>query len=208
LFALHGFREGASTGASPASPGPARGKLCEFRDYELLEEIARGGMGVVYRARQKSLNRIVALKLILVGRRAGERQVQRFKAEAEAAARLDHPSIVPIYDIGEETGQHFFSMKLVEGRSLAKRIAGEEAGNREVERESAAPRSSAPFLPFSLSQTRPAEISPHRLAYDPRTAAALLAKLARAVHYAHQRGVLHRDLKPTTWRLNRRAVDR
>jgi tetratricopeptide (TPR) repeat protein len=148
-----------------------------FGDYELLEEIARGGMGVVYRARQISLNRPVALKMILAGQLATPALVQRFQTEAESAARLDHPCIVPIYEIGEHDGQHYFSMKLIQGGTLAdaRGLAGHHRGDGRAE-------SAEQNVPGPLST----EEAPH-----------LVATVARAVHYAHQRGVLHRDLKPS-----------
>jgi serine/threonine protein kinase/tetratricopeptide (TPR) repeat protein len=130
----------------------------EFGDYELLEEIGRGGQGVVYRARQKSLNRTVALKVIGLGQWSSTPHLKRFRHEAEAAASLEHPQIVPIYEIGERDGSCYFSMKFVEGGRL------DEVAKRE---------------PMSVRQT-----------------AELLVKVARTVQFAHEHGILHRDIKP------------
>ncbi len=152
------FFETVRSGA-PGS-GTDRHTAPRVGDYELHEELGRGGMGVVYRARQMSLNRPVAVKLILTGAMASSVERQRFLAEAAAAAALDHPGIVSIYEAGQDDGQPFFAMQLIEGESL-----------------SAFLRRTARALP-------------------PRDAARMILRVALAVQHAHERGFLHRDLKP------------
>ncbi len=130
-----------------------------FGDYLLLGEIARGATGVVFRARQVSLNRVIALKMLRDrSHLASPDDEKRFRAEAEAAAGLDHPGIVPIHEVGRHEGMGYYSMKLIEGGTL---------------------------------QSRGGEFR------EPRRAAALIAKVARAVQHAHGHGILHRDLKPS-----------
>jgi serine/threonine protein kinase len=107
----------ADSAVPPTAPSAAPRR--PFGNYELLEEIGCGGMGVVYRARQRSPNRIVALKMILSGPVASRKEVERFQREAEAAANLQHANIVKIYEVGEHEGQHYFSMEYVQGQSLA-----------------------------------------------------------------------------------------
>jgi tRNA A-37 threonylcarbamoyl transferase component Bud32 len=123
-------RESASFGLASAAGSGFR----QFGDYEILQEIARGGMGVVYKARQRTLNRTVALKMILAGQFATEDAVKRFYVEAEAAARLDHSGIVPIYEVGQEDGQHFMALAFVDGQSLWQRVKNAPLEPREAAR--------------------------------------------------------------------------
>ena len=164
-----GFRyHPASMSASPDPPAESSGPALDsdapvlprrFADYVLEEEIARGAMGVVYRARQVGLERTVALKMILAGRLASERDVKRFLAEAQAASRLQHRRIVPVHEVGVREGRHYFSMDYIEGRSLAELV-------------SAGP-------------------------VEPSDAARITSQVAEALQYAHEQGVVHRDVKPS-----------
>ena len=146
----------------------ARDKPWQLGNYEILEQIGYGGMGVIYRARQRHSQRIVAVKRVLSYRADSHGALQRFRREAQAVASLDHPNILPIYEVSEsEDGLPFFSMKFAEKGSLSENVASLRA--------------------------------------EPRKCVELMAKVARAVEYAHSRGVLHRDIKPGNILLNDRG---
>jgi serine/threonine protein kinase/outer membrane protein assembly factor BamB len=141
-----------------APPLPDDQILAWFGTYEIIDEISRGGVGIVYRARQKGLNRIVALKVLQGGSSARADQVQRFLYEAQSAAKLQHPNIVPIHDFGSHEGQYYFTMAFIEGQSLADLMA--------------------------------------RGPMQPRDALAIVKQATEALRYAHEQGIIHRDIKP------------
>ena len=156
---VENVRERDPSAESHSEKGPPAARLPrEFGDYELLEEIGRGGQGVVFRAWQRSLNRIVAVKIIGIGQLTTGAHLKRLRREAEAAAKLNHPGIVPVYEVGEHDGTYYFSMRFVEGDCLDEVVG--------------------------------------RGSISVREATELIAKIARTVHYAHEHGILHRDIKP------------
>jgi hypothetical protein len=161
---LGNLREQPTLGGSPNGAGRADVPQ-RFGDYELLGELGRGGMGVVYKAYEPALNRLVALKMVLPGALPDAAELARFQSEAAAAARLHHPHIVAVHRVGVQDGRHYYSMDLIDGPSLGQRLNdGPLAG---------------------------------------RAAARYLATVARAIHHAHQQGILHRDLKPGNVLLDR-----
>ena len=168
--------ETANTNFDPGSVVPFGERTVDFTPppsvpgYEILHEVGRGGMGVVYKARHVNLNRSVVLKMILAGSHAGPKERERFRREAEAVATLQNPHIVQIFEIGEASGHLYLALEFVDGGSLAQHLGG---------------------IPWAA-----------------RDAAELVELLARAVQYAHNQGVVHRDLKPGNVLLGRASGGR
>ena len=163
--------------ATPKEAGAGEDEARWVGPYVLLEEIARGGMGIVFRARERNLGRVVALKLLRGAEWASGDALERFRTEARAAAGLVHPHIVPVYAFGDDGGNWYIAMRLVEGGSLVDWIS-RRAAQHDV------------MAPALRKLRTPEESDPNR------QAALILKKVAEATHHAHQHGVLHRDLKP------------
>ncbi|UCF67938.1 MAG: serine/threonine protein kinase, partial [Acidobacteriota bacterium] len=191
-------------GSSP-SHGPENrfdGLDRRLGDFQLLREIGRGGMGIVFEARQVSLNRRVALKVLPPGLGLTQQAVQRFEREARAAAKLHHTNIVPVHAIGEDDGCHYYAMELIEGQSLAQ-VLDDLRGERSSPLMDATMTLLAPAGAEAPAQKPAAETGATSLSetdtggrrwFD--AAARLMADVAEALHYAHVRGVIHRDIKP------------
>jgi len=213
---------------NPGTTSPAQSDFLPdaLGDFRIVRELARGGMGVVYEAVQLSLGRRVALKVLPFAATLDARHLQRFKSEAQAAALLHHPNIVPVYAVGCERGVHFYAMQLIEGQSLAalivqlrrqaglptpedspmssgvrsSHVLGGEGtpGSSAASRMSRQARTGTPPLPDTVSQFH-AQLSTQHAGRDSRyfqTVARLMLEAAQALEHAHELGIVHRDIKP------------
>jgi serine/threonine protein kinase/tetratricopeptide (TPR) repeat protein len=180
---LGGLSAARSLDASSSDAGPMPGTPTALADFEILEPVGRGGMGVVYRAWQRTLHRIVALKVLNAGVVQNERAVERFRREAQAAARLHHTNIVPIYAQGQADGQFYYAMELIEGRSLDQVVADEKKQQR----------ASRGVKPVPVGT---ASLSGSGRYCDYRKIARQIAEVADGLQHAHEQDVVHRDIKP------------
>jgi serine/threonine protein kinase/tetratricopeptide (TPR) repeat protein len=202
LKLLHQMTAGLRPLPTRAEPPPAGMVAKRLGDYDIVREIGRGGMGIVYEARQLSLNRQVALKVLPFAAMLDEKQIARFRNEALAAAQLHHPNIVPVHAVGQERGVHFFAMQYVPGQSL-------EAALEELRRQ--------PITPFDDGEPAPANAALRDTAglagFSTRAStrsrgycqsvARLMIQAADAIQHAHEYGVIHRDVKPSNLLLDR-----
>jgi serine/threonine protein kinase len=188
-------------------PGEAPA-LKRLGDFELIGELGRGGMGIVYEARQVSLNRRVALKVLPPALGLTGQATRRFEREAQAAAKLHHTNIIPVHAIGEEGGHHFYAMELIENQSPDRVLSDLLGEGSNPLMESTVKQALAEIRPRPLSASREQQAtsisdtsSGGREWFD--TVAKLVAEVADALHYAHDRGIIHRDIKPANLMLSK-----
>ena len=175
-------------------------------DFEILQEIGRGGMGVVYLAKQRSLQRRVALKMLPFAAVLDPNQIARFHTEAQAAASLHHPNIVPVYSVGNERGVHFYSMQYIDGQTMEAFLESLKRGgaSEHVWMESASKEQNAVRVdstPNAIQSTRRTLKSANYV----RQIVQKMADVAKALHYAHSRGIIHRDIKPSNLMVDRQG---
>lgn len=180
---------GFAGGDDDADNHPTANRQCQLGDFELLGEIARGGMGVVYEGRQISLDRQVALKVLPFAAVLDAKQIQRFKNEAQAAAQIHHPHIVPVYAVGQERGVHYYAMQYIDGQPVDQVIRDLR---ETAKRSSDGRRDSAERTKTSLQTTYDADRGDYY-----RSVARLGMQAASALHAAHEYGIVHRDIKPS-----------
>jgi serine/threonine protein kinase/tetratricopeptide (TPR) repeat protein len=202
---VHAAGADLSRPAGGADEGPAAGEAAEphgsLGDFQILREVGRGGMGIVYEAEQVSLRRRVALKVLPLAGILDERRLRRFQNEAQAAAGLHHPSIVPVYFVGSERGVHFYAMQFIDGQTLAQMIGrlrefgGGPEGTTAHEPPAAAADGAAATVPAARQSTATSGAAGLGREYF-RKVAGLGMQAAEALDHAHQLGVVHRDVKP------------
>lgn len=189
-------RAGTNGAHNDAAPQTAR----QIGEYRIVREIGRGGMGIVYEAHQKSLNRKVALKILPFAAVLDQRQIARFRNEAQAAAQLHHPHIVPVFAVGQEQGVNYYAMQYIDGQSLEQAIR--ELRSNEIRRATNSTKGRGkPNASTTTLQFPPAAALPSRKSIEHsdifRTVARLGREAAEALHHAHEHGIVHRDIKPS-----------